>query len=58
MIHLGSVLGVALALLHAYQSGTEATRLWFKGGIVGASAIATYALGLRLFSSLGKRFAR
>jgi hypothetical protein len=58
MIHLGSVLGVALALLHAYQSGTEATRAWFKAGIVAASAIATYALGLRLFSSLGKRFAR
>lgn len=58
VIHLGSVVGVALSMVHAYQSGTEATRTWFKGGIVAASAIATYALGLRLFSSLGKRVAR
>ena len=57
-IHLASVIGVGLAMLHGYQSGTEATRSWFKAGIVAASAIATYALGLRLFTSLGRRTAQ
>jgi predicted ferric reductase len=46
--HLLSVLGTALALLHSYQSGTDATRLAFQVGMVIAVAVATYGLGLRL----------
>jgi sulfoxide reductase heme-binding subunit YedZ len=53
--HLGSVVGMGLALLHAYQSGTDASRTAFRVGIVVVSAIMTYALGLRLFSYLGRR---
>jgi len=55
VLHLGSVAGMALALVHAYQSGSDAYRTVFKGGIVVTSAISTYALGLRLFSYLGRR---
>ena len=55
VLHLGSVAGVALALVHAYQSGSDAYRTVFKAGIVVTSAISTYALGLRLFSYLGRR---
>ena len=55
VIHLGSVVGMALALLHGYQSGSEASRALFKAGIVITSAISTYALGLRFFSYLGRR---
>ena len=48
VVHLLSVLGTALALLHSYQSGTDATRLAFQVGMVSAVAVATYGLGLRL----------
>jgi hypothetical protein len=57
VLHLGSVVGMGLALVHAYQSGTEASRALFKVGIVVAAAISTYVLGLRLFSHLGRRAA-
>jgi hypothetical protein len=55
VVHLSSVAGMALALVHAYQSGSDASRAVFKAGIVVSSAISTYVLGLRLFSSLGRR---
>jgi hypothetical protein len=49
VLHLGSVVGVGLALLHSYQSGSDAQRLDFRVGFVAAVAVATYALGLRVF---------
>jgi len=48
IVHLLSVLGVALALLHSYQIGSDATRRTFQVGIVLAVAVATYGVGLRL----------
>jgi len=57
VVHLGSVVGMGLALLHAYQSGSDATRALFKVGIVLTAAISTYVMGLRLFSYLGRRSA-
>ena len=48
IVHLLSVAGTALALVHSYQSGTDATRLAFQVGMVIAVAVATYGLGLRL----------
>lgn len=48
VVHLLSVLGTALALLHSYQSGTDATRLAFQVGMVIAVALGTYGLGLRV----------
>ena len=49
-LHLTSVAATALALLHAYQSGSDSTRLAFRIGLLAAIALATYALGIRLFS--------
>ncbi len=50
VLHLLSVVATALAVLHAYQSGSDATRLVFRIGLLAGIAIATYAMGLRLFS--------
>ncbi len=50
VLHLTSVVATALALLHSYQSGTDTSRLVFLIGLLGAVAVATYGLGLRLFS--------
>jgi predicted ferric reductase len=49
VLHLTSVFATAFALLHSYQSGTEATRSVFRVGLLGLVAVSTYALGIRLF---------
>lgn len=49
VLHLTSVVATALALLHAYQSGYDSSRLAFRGGLLASIALATYALGIRLF---------
>lgn len=54
VIHLTSVAGTVFALVHAYQTGTDATLLAFKIGFVALAAFATYAGGLRLFAQLEK----
>jgi DMSO/TMAO reductase YedYZ heme-binding membrane subunit len=51
-IHLGSVAGLALVLVHAYLSGSDSGTGPFQVGFVIAAGLATYALGLRLFSRL------
>ncbi len=48
VVHVLSVVGTALALVHSYQSGSDATRLAFQVGMVIAVALSTYGLGLRL----------
>ena len=48
VVHLLSVVGTALALVHGYQSGTDAARLAVRVGMVIAVALSTYGLGLRL----------
>ncbi len=48
ILHLGSVVGVALALVHAYQMGTDATARAFRIGVLLAVAIGSYTLFIRL----------
>ncbi len=48
IIHLVSVPATVLAFLHAYQSGSDATRGAFQVGMLAAAAVGTYGLGLRL----------
>ncbi len=52
IIHLGSTVGVALALVHGYQMGSDAGRLLFQVGLVALVAPATYALGIRVFDAV------
>jgi DMSO/TMAO reductase YedYZ heme-binding membrane subunit len=54
-IHVSSVAGVVLALVHAYQMGTDAPRAPFKVGLVAIAAIATYTLGVRAFDVVVRR---
>lgn len=55
IVHLGSVVGVALALVHAYQMGTEASGRLFRIGLLLLVAIGTYTLLLRLIGVLSTR---
>jgi DMSO/TMAO reductase YedYZ heme-binding membrane subunit len=52
IIHLGSVVGTALAGLHAFQAGTDATRLVFEAGLVGCAALCVYAISVRVLALL------
>jgi len=52
VVHLGSVVGLALALVHTMQIGTDAGTVWVRAGIVLVVAVATYALGVRVFGLL------
>jgi methionine sulfoxide reductase heme-binding subunit len=54
-VHLSSVVGVGLALLHGYVSGTEASDLAFRAGLVALAGLGSYSLGLRLFGWIGTR---
>ena len=47
-IHLSSVLGVALALIHAYQLGPDTSHLVFRIGFVASLAVGLYATFRRL----------
>jgi DMSO/TMAO reductase YedYZ heme-binding membrane subunit len=47
-IHLVSVPATVLAFVHAYQTGSDATRGIFQIGMLAAAAVGTYGLGLRL----------
>lgn len=51
VVHLTSVVGVALAGVHAYQAGSEATRVIFQAGLVLTAGFCLYAMFLRLFSA-------
>jgi sulfoxide reductase heme-binding subunit YedZ len=52
VLHLGSVLALALALVHALQLGTDASTVWLRAGVVLVVAIAVYSLGVRVFGRL------
>lgn len=54
VIHVATVAGTAFVFLHAYQSGSDITRLSFQIGFVAAAAVATYGLGIRVFSLVDK----
>ena len=55
IVHLGSVIGVALALVHVYQMGTEASTITFRVIMLLLIAIGTYSLGIRCFGLIVKR---
>ncbi|MEZ5217484.1 MAG: ferric reductase-like transmembrane domain-containing protein [Ilumatobacteraceae bacterium] len=57
-IHLGSVFGTGLALLHGYRMGTDAGGLIAKAALVILVGVGMYPLGLRLFGAISKRSAR
>jgi DMSO/TMAO reductase YedYZ heme-binding membrane subunit len=48
IVHLGSVLGVALAGVHAYQAGSDATEVVFQIGLVALFAFGAYATFVRI----------
>jgi cytochrome bd-type quinol oxidase subunit 2 len=50
VVHLGSIVGVAAAGLHAYQSGSDRSALAFEAGLLAITAIGIYAVGVRLFA--------
>lgn len=52
VVHLGSVAGMVLALIHTYQSGSDTGALWFQAGFILLAAFATYGLGIRVFSKI------
>ena len=55
IVHLTSVLAVALAGLHAFQTGTDATTIAFEAGLAVVAALAVYALAVRVFALLVNR---
>jgi DMSO/TMAO reductase YedYZ heme-binding membrane subunit len=52
ILHLGSVVGAGLAILHGIQIGTDTRTLVAEGVALLLVASAVYALGLRLFGVL------
>jgi sulfoxide reductase heme-binding subunit YedZ len=52
ILHLGSVVAFALALVHALQLGTDAGSLWLRALLVLLVGVATFALGVRVFGLL------
>lgn len=58
VIHLSSVAATAMAYVHTYQTGSDISRVVFQIGFVITAGLATYALGIRLFSYLEKAFPR
>lgn len=55
VIHLGSVAATAMAYMHTYQTGSDLSRFVFQVGFVLTGGLASYALGVRLFSYIEKR---
>jgi methionine sulfoxide reductase heme-binding subunit len=55
ILHLGSVVGVALAFVHAYQMGTDTPGRAFRIGMLLLVAIGTFTLSIRVMSVLDKR---
>lgn len=52
ILHLTSVVGTALAIVHAVQIGTDATTTVALVLVLALAAIGTYALGVRVFGRL------
>jgi predicted ferric reductase len=49
IVHLGTVVAAALAVIHGVQLGTDAPQWWYLAGVVILVGGSTYPLGLRLF---------
>ncbi len=58
VIHLTSIGGAVLALVHAYQIGTDASTLAFRTALIALVGLGVYAGGLRLFAQLEKALRR
>jgi DMSO/TMAO reductase YedYZ heme-binding membrane subunit len=52
IVHLGSVLGAALAGVHAYQAGSDAAELAFQIGLGALAAFGAYAAFVRILAVL------
>lgn len=57
-LHVTSVAGVALAGLHAYQLGSDATTVALEVGLVASAAFAVYAVALRVIAAAAKAASR
>jgi hypothetical protein len=57
-LHLTSVAGVALAGIHGFQLGTDATSKLFEIGLVAAAAISIYAITLRVLGRVSRATSR
>ena len=55
IVHLSSVVGVALAFVHAYQMGSDASGRAFRIGMLLLAAIGMYTLFIRLIGVFVKR---
>lgn len=55
VVHLTSLTGTALAGVHAYQAGSDATRLVFQAGLVICAGLCVYATCLRIFHAIDRR---
>ncbi|MEP7045548.1 MAG: ferric reductase-like transmembrane domain-containing protein [Ilumatobacteraceae bacterium] len=53
-LHLTSVAGVALAGLHGFQLGSDATKLLFEVGLGAAAALTVYAIVLRAIGAVSR----
>ena len=55
IVHLTSVMAVALAGLHAFQAGTDATTAAFEAGLAVTAGLAVYALSVRVLALVASR---
>lgn len=55
IVHLGSVLGAALAGIHAYQAGSEGSEPVFQAGLVAGAAVGVYAVFVRVLGGALRR---
>jgi hypothetical protein len=54
VLHLGSVIGVALAMLHAQQMGTEAGTRAFRIGLLVLFGFGMFTLSMRVLGVIGR----
>ena len=55
IVHLGSVVGVAIALVHTFQMGTDASGRVFRIGLLLSVAVGTYTMFIRVIGVAAKR---
>jgi predicted ferric reductase len=53
-LHLTSVFGVAFAVLHALQAGSDATTDLFRAGLILGVGVGVYALAVRLIDAAAR----
>ncbi len=58
IIHLSSLVGFVLALVHGYQLGSDASTTAYWLGFLAVAAVASYAAGLRVLAVVSHRWAR